>query len=153
MFGRIVWATDGSAGADAALAAAKALAEPRGRIVAVHCTELLTGRAMGMLANPEDPVIVGRVRAQVEQLAAEGFDADLVTWRSHLSPAEIVAEVADQEHADLIVCGTRGHGVVTGALMGSVSQRLPHAAHVPVLIVPPPAKSATDPPRPAEAHA
>lgn len=148
-----MWAADGSAGAEAALEVAKGLAEPRARIVAAHCTELLTGRAMGMLADPEDASAVGRVRARVEELVAEGFDADLVVRRSHLSPAEIVAGVAEEEHAELIVCGTRGHGVVAGALMGSVSQRLPHVARVPVLIVPTPERRPVEEPERAAVHA
>lgn len=39
--------------------------------------------------------------------------------------------------ADLIVSGRRGRGAVLELLAGSVSQRLLHGAHVPVVVIPP----------------
>jgi nucleotide-binding universal stress UspA family protein len=47
---------------------------------------------------------------------------------------ELVAYAAARE-VDLIVVGTRGHGAVTGALLGSVSQGLLREARCPVAIV------------------
>jgi nucleotide-binding universal stress UspA family protein len=136
MFERIVWATDGSEEAAVALEEVKRLAGSGGRIIAVHCTELLSGRAMGMTADPEELEVIGAIRSQVADLRAHGFDAVLVTHRVHGSPADTIAAVAEDEGADLIVCGTRGLNALAGALMGSVSQRLLHASHVPVLVVP-----------------
>lgn len=138
MYERIIWATDGSEGADAALAEVKKLAVEGGRIIAVHCVEFLTGRAMGLPTDPEEPEHAARIREQIADLRAEGFDVSLVTHRVHTSPADTISAVAEEEHADLIVCGTRGMSALAGALMGSVSQRLLHAAHVPVLVVPEP---------------
>ena len=136
MFQRIIWATDGSTGADAALSEVKRLAADGGRIIAVHCTTLLTGRAAGNTGDPEEATVLARIRAQVAELEAEGFEVSFVTRRVSGSPANIIAAVAEKEEADLIVCGTRGLGALAGVLIGSVSQRLLHESHVPVLVVP-----------------
>jgi nucleotide-binding universal stress UspA family protein len=143
MFDRIIWATDGSAGADAALAEVRRLAQDGGRIVAVHCTELLTGRAGGYPATPEDPAVLEKIEAQVAQLRADGYDATLVQHRAYMSVADTIAAVADEEEADLIVCGTRGLTALAGAITGSVSHRLLHSARAPVLVVPESVAAAT----------
>jgi nucleotide-binding universal stress UspA family protein len=52
-------------------------------------------------------------------------------------PAERLADIADDEHADLIVVGSRGRGAFRAAFLGSVSSSLVGIARCPVLIVPP----------------
>jgi nucleotide-binding universal stress UspA family protein len=136
MFERIIWATDGSASADAALTEVKRLAADGGRIVAVHCTQLLTGRAGGFTAEPEEPEVIDKIEEQVAQLQADGYRAELVMHRAYTSVADTIAAVAAAEEADLIVCGTHGLTALAGAITGSVSHRLLHSAHAPVLVVP-----------------
>jgi nucleotide-binding universal stress UspA family protein len=50
--------------------------------------------------------------------------------------AHVIAEIADKEGADLIVAETRGYGPLVGLVLGSVTHRLLHIAHCPVLVVP-----------------
>jgi nucleotide-binding universal stress UspA family protein len=50
-------------------------------------------------------------------------------------PAEAVLSVADTRQVDLIVMGTRGLGRLTGALVGSQSQKVVAHANCPVLLV------------------
>jgi nucleotide-binding universal stress UspA family protein len=52
-------------------------------------------------------------------------------------PSEALADIADEEAAELLVVGARGHTGLMAALLGSVSQRLAVTAPCPVLIVPP----------------
>jgi nucleotide-binding universal stress UspA family protein len=54
----------------------------------------------------------------------------------YTSPADAVAAVAAETNADAIVCGTRGHSALTGAILGSVAQRLLHVAPCAVIAVP-----------------
>jgi nucleotide-binding universal stress UspA family protein len=49
------------------------------------------------------------------------------------------ALVAASRHAQLVVVGSRGHGVLTGSLLGSVGLQLLHHAECPVYIARPPA--------------
>jgi nucleotide-binding universal stress UspA family protein len=52
------------------------------------------------------------------------------------NPAEQIVELARARDAPLIVVGSRGHGAVAGALLGSVSSAIIHRADRPVLVVP-----------------
>ena len=52
-------------------------------------------------------------------------------------PAERLADLADEEGAELIVVGSRGRGAFKAAVLGSVSSSLIGVARCPVLVVPP----------------
>ena len=133
MYRTIIWATDGSEGADLALDEALRLAKlAEARIVAVHCDERLGGRAAGWPANPQEPAYRIKIREQVATLKDEGLDIDLVVRRTHREPARLVADVAYRIDADLIVCGTRG----LGAFRAGFTKHLLHVAPCPVLAVP-----------------
>ena len=138
MFDKILWATDGSAAADRALPYAKSLARGEGkRLVVVHCREIFTGRGGGYPVLADDPELVEKIRAQVEEARADGLkvSARIITDGAPAA-AHVIAGAAREHGADVIVVGTRGHGPVTGLLIGSVTQRLLHVAPCPVLAVP-----------------
>jgi len=136
MYNTIIWATDGSDGADLALVEARALAQLCGaRIVAAHCDRRLTGRAAQWPALPDEDDRRVKIRAQVAGLRSAGVDIELQVRRSHRDAADVVAEIARGHGGDVIVCGTRGLGAVSGVLHGSFTQRLLHVAPCSVLAV------------------
>jgi nucleotide-binding universal stress UspA family protein len=51
-------------------------------------------------------------------------------------PASVIMQVAEEEKAELIVVGRRGHGEVAELLLGSVSHELALHSKRPVLLVP-----------------
>ena len=139
MFKTVIWATDGSENADRALPFATELAEgPDKTLVVVHVRELISGRAGGYPVYADEDELAEKIETQIQEIRKRGIAAklELATVTTH-GPAYFVAEVAREAGADVIVVGTRGHGPVAGALLGSVAQHLLHDAPCPVLVVPP----------------
>lgn len=142
MFKTIVWATDGSELADAALDHVRELARQDGsKIVAVHANELLHGRLGGSPALADEPELEEKIGKRIEELRKDGFDATLEIRSGNKDVAKLIAEAAEDVDASLIVVATHGAGGLTAALMGSVARALCHTARRPLLVVPPrPAK-------------
>ena len=138
MFKTIVWATDGSELADVALDHVRELATEDGaKIVAVHANELMRGRPSGYPALADEPELEERITKQVEELKSVGIDATLVIRSGNKSIATLIAEAAEEVHADLIVVATHGADGLTATLMGSVARALCHTARSPLLVIPP----------------
>jgi nucleotide-binding universal stress UspA family protein len=138
MFKTIAWATDGSELADQALEHVRKLAEIHGsRIVAVHANEVILGRAAGAPVLADEPDIREKIKGQIEELRAAGFDAGVEVCTGTDQIATLVERAAFAVGADLIVVGSHGRGGVSAALMGSVARGLCHTARRPVLVVPP----------------
>jgi len=137
MFDTIVWGTDGSEAADHALPLVNRLAAPPARLIVVHTDELMAGRAGGLPVHLDEAEIEQKIEHQVAELRRSGIQVELHLSRGFQArAAHVIADVAREQGADLVVVGTRGHGPVTGLLLGSVTQRLLHLAPCPVLAVP-----------------
>jgi nucleotide-binding universal stress UspA family protein len=145
MFKKIMWATDGSAAADAALPQVRELASMNGAstpVVVYHCEETYVGpRAYGLDVNADEPETITKIKQQARELEQEGLDVETEIQSMHsLSgiAAHDIADAAKKDGADLIIVGTRGHTTIGGLLLGSTTQRLLQLAPCPVLAVPAP---------------
>ena len=70
--------------------------------------------------------------------AMQKLDAAGVPYVHHISvgePAEVIAQFASEKQCDEILMGTRGAGGAANLLLGSVTTKVIHLAHVPVLLV------------------
>ncbi len=138
----IVVATDGSPGAEKAVEnavrLAKALDEPL-TVVAVWQVPV-SHYAYGPVAWAPELAEAERERADravsaAAAAAAEaGVDVDVVVRQG--MPVDEILRLADERDAGLIVLGSHGWGAVKRLWFGSVSTRVLHEAHRPVLVVP-----------------
>ena len=136
MYETVLWATDASPVANGALKVALELLQPGGRLIAFHCDERFHGgRSGGLPVMADEPDRIGMLRDQIEEIREEGIDAKLLIETTHHNTAGEIARTAEACDANVIVCGTRGFGVVAGAVAGSVAMRLPHVASCPVVVV------------------
>jgi nucleotide-binding universal stress UspA family protein len=74
--------------------------------------------------------------AMLERIATEEGLSEAELQTSVGVPAERLADLADDEDAELIVVGSRGRGAFRAAFLGSVSNSLVGVARCPVLVVP-----------------
>jgi len=110
--------------------------QPGGRLIAFHCDERFHGGRTGglpLLADEFDRI--AKLRDQVDELREQGVDAKLLVETTHHNATGEIARAAETCDASVIVCGTRGFGIVAGAVAGSVAMRLPHVASCPVVVV------------------
>lgn len=82
-----------------------------------------------LLRRSAEPVLHATIQAL--GLPEEQVDTEVQVG----DPAEGIIDLAKAEEYDLIVVGSRGLGPVREILLGSVSQKVLHAAPCPVLVV------------------
>jgi nucleotide-binding universal stress UspA family protein len=142
----IVVGVDGSADSDVAVRVATDLAKRLDRrlvlvgvveyVVSPYAAVTMGGvvtRPHGAIATADQDVAT----AQLLDTVAATVDFDDVETRVVAGhAAEGLADVADEERAELIVVGSRGRGAFKAAFLGSVSMTLVGMARTPVLVVP-----------------
>lgn len=148
---RILVATDGSEHAIAAAHFAATLLNPEAvaQIVVVAVKrpfylEPLGGpgllaplpqSAYDELERAADELVRQAVTATMEALGPLAGKARTVIREGRA--ADEIVKLAAEEATDLIVIGSRGWGEARAVLLGSVSERVLHSAHCPVLIARP----------------
>jgi nucleotide-binding universal stress UspA family protein len=132
----IVVGYDGSECSQAALDLAAAAAAALGDKIVV---------AFGYDANPVGGELLDYAKSLHElgeQRTSEGAErarasgADVETVVISGSPAQALADLADQRDARMIVVGTYSESPIKGAILGSTPHKLLHLASRPVLVVP-----------------
>jgi nucleotide-binding universal stress UspA family protein len=123
---------DGSSSATTALRWALALATPlRARVVVVH--------AAGLLSRLEPVGAHQGLEDAVRRVGAE-FEGDLDFMRFEVDEGDacsvLLRAAHDPINADLVVVGSRGHGVHEGLMLGSTSLQLAERSSIPIVIVP-----------------
>ena len=76
----------------------------------------------------------------LQELKAQGIAPAAEERVEPGSPVVKLIEIAESEQADLLVVGSRGHGALKSAVLGSVSRELAAHAPCPVVVVPPDAR-------------
>ncbi|MGW0804780.1 universal stress protein [Nonomuraea sp. NPDC002799] len=132
--GEVVAGVDGSPGSMLALDFAFAEAELRGaRVRAVQAWAW--PRAGGF--EPADRASEQDALRTLKESLAPHHDrhpaVDVIAEVVHGHPIEVLKDAA--AHADLLVVGSRGHGQLTGMLIGSISQGLLHHAPGPLAVI------------------
>jgi nucleotide-binding universal stress UspA family protein len=136
---RVLIANDGSPGADAAADLARAVGWPPKshlRLVAGLGSQVSgtawTFREAQALAGSVARQLDAHLEELEQRLAREGLTVDrtLVPGR----PASAIVEEARQFQADLVITGSRGHGLVQQLLLGSVAAEILDQAPCPVLV-------------------
>ena len=94
------------------------------------------------LVTSRDPDLIAAASVEAgEHLLAPAralLDAAGVAYETDIGlgdPAHTLVDMAERNGADMVVIGAKGHGALSSALLGSVSQEVARACAVPVTIV------------------
>ncbi|SFL63297.1 universal stress protein [Pelosinus propionicus] len=136
----IVLAFDGSAGSNKALQWTIEFAKENA--AQTHITTIFESMANVAIETASNVTALERSRrAHIETLtdsaktryAEHNLSAKVVTLEGN--PADSIIKYAQKINADIIICGTRGHGGFGALLLGSVAHKLVTYSKIPVLVV------------------
>lgn len=139
----ILVATDGSAGADRAVDTAAALAKAtEAPLVILTVGGNISGADLRELATAEGDLSkrleadANEILERAKQRAVRAGASDIRLQSGWGDPSQVIIEAVLQEKADILVIGRRGRGLLSGLLLGSVSQKLTSLAPCKVIVVP-----------------
>ena len=93
-------------------------------------SQIIVDSVIKSLEN-ESKKVFERVEAESREF---GVTYESVVVRGH-HVASIIIEYADQHDVDIIIIGSRGHGKIKTAIMGSVAHNIFHHTGKPMLII------------------
>jgi nucleotide-binding universal stress UspA family protein len=136
MFDKILLAIDGSEHSMKALPVIGDLAAKLGSQVSVlHVLEREASK-VGTFERETAAEGSTLVEDAVSELRGRGIDAHgQMVHTVYGNAAQQIPATAEEEGASLIVMGSRGLSDWTGLLLGSVTQKVLHLGHIPVLVV------------------
>ena len=138
MFRTILLAVDGSTYSERAAVLARQLAAASGdEVVVTHVTELLPARFQTYpgLDDDADAEAIELTKGFVAELEEAGIKARAeLRSAPYGGVARVLANLAEDLDAGLIVMGSHGRGDLVALLLGSVAHKVVHLSQRPVLI-------------------
>jgi nucleotide-binding universal stress UspA family protein len=142
----IIVPLDGSREAEAVLPCVPALARRLAarvellRVVPNSVSEGMRAQTGSGSLEVEYRRVAGEHEETLRDLRAQSLEAELVVEAGH--PAEVILERATMQHATLIAMATHGYSGLRRWALGSVTDKVVHAAEMPVFVI----RSAMEPP-------
>lgn len=136
---KIVLAFDGSEGSEKALQWTIDFAKENG--AEIHVTSVMESMFTASFEPVYDLTTIDDIRRS--DMVENTTKAEAIYMEHHLTsksvileghPAEEIINYATKVNADLIVCGTRGHGGFSALLLGSIAHKLVTYSPIPVLV-------------------
>jgi nucleotide-binding universal stress UspA family protein len=147
MYQHILVPLDGSKLAEQAIPHARKLAQPPARISLLrampqeyiaaveqagrYSSKFSTEETLAK-AEAEERDYLGRMAQSLQQ---EGYQVETQVTRR--GAAEAIIDYANHHHVDLIVIASHGRSGIRRWILGSVTQKVLHSAHIPVLVIRP----------------
>lgn len=138
---RVLLAADGSKYTKKALAFLvnhESLVSPKDKLFVINVQTPVPGRVESLLGSAEVAAYHREEGDKVLDPIKKFLDKHGLNYRCESAvghPVDEILKAASKEKSHMIVMGTRGHGLLGRALMGSIAQRVVTDSDVPVLLV------------------
>jgi nucleotide-binding universal stress UspA family protein len=145
--GKILYATDLSAGASHAFGYALSIAmSSKAKISIINVHEKLSNQTNIKMRSEDftaaQAKLTERIKVRLQKYAQKEGDQGCLfsayidnVYVTAGCPVDEIIEHAQKGKYDLIVMGTHGHGFLYSALIGSTAKRMISQSHIPVLVV------------------